>query len=65
MVFRLFVEKKRGFEAQAKNYLNLIKNFVSLENNTELRLFDRYDFENITKEEFVTFQENQILDLCY
>ncbi len=62
MVFRLFVEKKRGFEAQAKNSLNLIKNFVSLESNTELRLFDRYDFENITKEEFDNITENLIVD---
>ncbi len=52
MVFRIYVEKKRGLDNSAKNLLGFIKNYISLEPQSELRTFERYDFDGISKEEF-------------
>lgn len=62
MVFRLYVEKKRGLEAEAKKLLGLIRNYTALEPETELRLFDRYDFDGITSEEFEIICKKIIVD---
>ncbi|MGN0174284.1 MAG: phosphoribosylformylglycinamidine synthase subunit PurQ [Acutalibacteraceae bacterium] len=62
MVFRIYTEKKRGLDAEAKNLLGYIKNYISVEPETELRLFDRYDFDGLTKEEFDVLAKKAITD---
>lgn len=52
MVFRIYIEKKRGLDNSAKNLLGFIKNYVTLEPVSEVRLFERYDFDGLTKDEF-------------
>ena len=52
MVFRIYIEKKRGLDNSAKNLLGFIKNYISLEPQSELRTFERYDFDGLSKEEF-------------
>ena len=52
MVFRIYVEKKRGLDNSAKNLLGFIKNYISIEPQSELRTFERYDFDGLSKEEF-------------
>ena len=52
MVYRIFVEKKAGLDNEAKALLNEAKNLLSIENIDDIRLFNRYDAENITEELF-------------
>lgn len=62
MVFRLFVEKKRGLDGVSKNLLGYIRNYISVEPETELRLFDRYDFDGLTNEEFELISKGFLVD---
>ena len=52
MVYRVFVEKKPGLDNEAKGLLSEAKNLLGMENLENIRLFNRYDAENITKELF-------------
>jgi len=52
MVYRIFVEKKEGLDNEAKGLLNEAKNLLGIENLQNIRLFNRYDAENITEELF-------------
>ncbi len=52
MVYRIFVEKKTGLDNEAKGLLNEAKNLLGIENLENIRLFNRYDAENITEELF-------------
>ena len=52
MVYRIFVEKKEGLDNEARGLLAEAKNLLGIENLTAIRLFNRYDAENITKELF-------------
>lgn len=52
MVYRIFVEKKAGLDNEAKGLLNEAKNLLGIENIGDIRLFNRYDAENITEELF-------------
>ena len=52
MVRRIFVEKKPGFDTEAKNLLADLKDSLGLSGVTGLRLFCRYDVEGLSEEEF-------------
>ena len=52
MVYRIFVEKKPGLDNEAKGLLSEAKNLLGIENLEDIRLFNRYDAENITDELF-------------
>ncbi len=52
MVYRIFVEKKTGLENEAKGLLNEAKHLLGIEGLEDIRLFNRYDAENITEELF-------------
>ena len=52
MVYRVYVEKKEGLANEAKGLLSEAKNLLGIENLTDIRLFNRYDAENITGELF-------------
>ena len=52
MVYRIYVEKKEGLDNEARGLLAEAKNLLGIENLTAIRLFNRYDAENITKELF-------------
>ncbi|MBQ3596739.1 MAG: phosphoribosylformylglycinamidine synthase [Clostridia bacterium] len=69
MVYRVYVEKKKSEALEAKSLLNEIKEFLEISSLTDLRIFNRYDAENIDKELFdkcvtTVFSEPQ-LDLTY
>lgn len=69
MVYRIFVEKKKQFADEAAALLNDIRTLLMIDTVTDLRLFNRYDVENIEKELFkhcekTVFSEPQ-LDLTY
>ena len=49
---RIFVEKKAGLDNEAKGLLNEAKNLLGIETLEDIRLFNRYDAENITEELF-------------
>ena len=52
MVYRIFVEKKPGLDNEARALLNEAKNLLGIASLEEVRLFNRYDAENITQELF-------------
>ena len=52
MVYRVFVEKKQGLDNEARGLLNEAKNLLGIDTLENVRLFNRYDAENITEELF-------------
>ena len=52
MVYRVFVEKKEGLDNEAKGLLNEAKTLLGMERLENVRLFNRYDAENITEDLF-------------
>ena len=68
MVYRVYVEKKCGLQNEAKALLSEIKTFLGINNIENVRLINRYDAENITKELFeyaigTVFSEPQLDDV--
>lgn len=52
MVYRIFTEKKKELAAEAKALFNDINTLLQINSVTSLRVINRYDAENITKELF-------------
>ena len=52
MVYRIFTEKKKELAAEARALLNDINTLLQIKSATSLRVINRYDAENITKELF-------------
>ncbi|KXL52357.1 phosphoribosylformylglycinamidine synthase [Anaerotignum neopropionicum] len=68
MVYRVYVEKKQGLTAEADALRHDIVSLLGVESLTDLRLFNRYDVENIEKDLFeycktTVFSEPQLDDL--
>ena len=68
MVYRVYVEKKCGLDNEARALLSEIKTFLGIDSVEKLRLLNRYDAENITKELFdyaigTVFSEPQLDDV--
>ncbi|AKA70085.1 phosphoribosylformylglycinamidine synthase [Clostridium scatologenes] len=51
-VKRIFVEKKAGFDVEAQNTLQDLKESLSINGLEGIRLINRYDIEGISEEEF-------------
>ena len=51
-VLRIFVEKKEGFAVEAGHVLADLRETLGLNNLSSLRLFNRYDVEGLSKEDF-------------
>ena len=69
MVKRIYVQKKDGFNVEAKGLLEDIKENLQMKNLEDIILLNRYDVEGITDEVFnlaknTVFSEPQV-DLCY
>ena len=52
MVYRVYVEKKKELANEAMGLLSEAKNLLGITNLTDVRIFNRYDAENITEELF-------------
>ena len=52
MVKRIFVEKRAGFNVLAKNLLEDFRETLDIKNLRDVRLFVRYDIENIDDADF-------------
>ena len=69
MVYRVFVEKKKELAQEAHSLLNDAKNLLGVQGLTDIRVFNRYDAENIDKDLFdysvrTVFSEPQV-DIVY
>ncbi len=67
MVYRIYVEKKEGLQNEANALLSEIKTFLGINTIEGVRILNRYDAENITKELFdyavkTVFSEPQLDD---
>ncbi|AYD40559.1 phosphoribosylformylglycinamidine synthase [Clostridium fermenticellae] len=51
-VRRIFVEKKKGFNVEAQNLLNDLKESLNISNIQNVRIVNRYDIEGISEEEY-------------
>lgn len=47
MVYRIYVEKKEGFNVAAASLLHELQSFLGIDGLKEIRLFNRYDVEGI------------------
>ena len=47
MVYRLYVEKKPGFDHEARGLLDELRSFLGVKGLTHLRVLNRYDVENL------------------
>ncbi len=52
MVYRIYVEKKPSLDHEARALLGEISTFLGIEGVEKIRIFNRYDAENITEELF-------------
>ncbi|MDO5401222.1 MAG: phosphoribosylformylglycinamidine synthase [Eubacteriales bacterium] len=52
MVYRVFVEKKEGLDNEARGLLGQARSLLGMERLEKVRLFNRYDAENISRELF-------------
>ncbi len=52
MVYRVYVEKKEGLEAEAKSLRYDIRHLLGIKSLSEVRIINRYDVENIEKDLF-------------
>ncbi|MBQ7106006.1 MAG: phosphoribosylformylglycinamidine synthase [Clostridia bacterium] len=52
MVYRIYVEKKKGLDGEARSLLGDLKSFLGIKGLTNARVLNRYDVENIEKELF-------------
>ena len=52
MVYRIFVEKRAGLQNEANALKNDAKSLLGISGLSDVRLFNRYDAENITAEQF-------------
>ena len=52
MVYRIYVEKKEGLDNEARALLSEISTFLGISSVKRVRVINRYDAENITKELF-------------
>ncbi len=57
-VTRIFVEKRKGFDIEAKQILWDLRHNLGLKSLTDLRLLNRYDVSGLTDEEFEKAQNN-------
>lgn len=49
-VFRVYVEKKEGFDVEAQRMKNELKQFLNIKSVKNVRILNRYDVEHVTKE---------------
>ncbi|NLL45719.1 MAG: phosphoribosylformylglycinamidine synthase [Clostridiales bacterium] len=52
MVYRIYTERKKGFEAEAKALLSDIREFLLIKSVSSLRILNRYDVENTDRSIF-------------
>jgi len=70
MVYRVYVEKKAGLAAEAEALLSDLKSLLGIKGIKSLRIFNRYDVENISGELFsyavkTVFSEPQLDEVTY
>ena len=60
MVFRVYVEKKPGFDVAAQQLANELRTILGIEALKNVRLVNRYDVEDISEELFAQAIHNQV-----
>ena len=51
MVYRIYVEKREGFEQEARSLLADVRELLGIKNAERIRVINRYDAEDIEKEQ--------------
>ena len=63
-VRRIYVEKKKGFDVEAKGVLADLKENLSMSKLTDVRVLNRYDVSGITDEEYKELFTKEERKLC-
>lgn len=58
MIYRVYVERKEGLDFEAKSLLNECKDNLRIQNIDNIRIYKRYDVDNISEETFNKAVEN-------
>jgi phosphoribosylformylglycinamidine synthase len=53
-MFRIYVERKSGFQSEAQSILSEINGFLGISSVKGVRYFNRYDIENVSEDVFKT-----------
>ena len=69
MVYRIYVEKKQGFDLEAQNLLREVRELLGIESISGVRVLNRYDVEGIGEELFrscipTVFSEPPVDNVC-
>ncbi|OUN17306.1 phosphoribosylformylglycinamidine synthase [Gemmiger sp. An87] len=69
MVYRIYVEKKKGFDHEAQNLLGEVHGLLGIQSVTGLRILNRYDVEGVSEELFrscipTVFSEPPVDNTC-
>ncbi|MBQ2737625.1 MAG: hypothetical protein IJF38_02970, partial [Clostridia bacterium] len=56
MVYRIYVEKKKELANEARALLSELRSMLGIKSLLDVRVFNRYDVENITEELFLKSQ---------
>ena len=70
MVYRVYVEKKSGFDIEARQLKNELNTILGIQNLSGMRLINRYDVEGISEELFqqtvpTVFSEPQVDNVVF
>ena len=52
MVFRIYIEKKEPYAVEAKGVLSDIQKTLGINSLEKVRIFNRYDIEDISEENY-------------
>jgi len=69
-MFRIYIERKDGFQSEAQSILGEINGFLGISSVKGVRYFNRYDIENVSEDVFKTaalriFSEPQSDSVAY
>lgn len=62
-IYRIFVEKKSGYDQEAKNLLHDFQHFLQIPSVKNVRLFNRYDIGNIPQEIYLRARDTIFADV--
>ena len=62
MIYRVYIEKKEGFDAETANLLKDIIEFLEIKNLKNLRILYRYDVQGINEKEYQLAKETIFSD---
>jgi phosphoribosylformylglycinamidine synthase len=61
-IYRLFIEKKNGFDVEAANLYNDLIRLLEIKELKKLRMLYRYDVQGVTDDEYIEARDSVFSD---